>query len=114
MATKIIATHEGVTATRKSERPYTHAVFGLSLVSQRIGYYLEALSAKRRAEEPGAEWIARFENAVANNRARGDVWVAVSWHQGPVNAAKGLEAARRLSNKYGRVYDRVALVEVEK
>lgn len=89
MPKKLTATYQGVTATRKSDRPYTHVVFGRYNPASSIDHY------RRQAADPSAspEWIGRCNAIIAKLESKGSYWKAVSWHQGATNAAKGLHAA---------------------
>ncbi len=100
------ATYEGATGTRRSARPYTHAVFAITDNSGMIRYY-----ESQAATSTDPEWVARCNGWVEELKAQPQQWSVVSWHQGEKNAQAGLVAAQRLQAR--GAYLKVALVEAK-
>jgi hypothetical protein len=107
MPAKLTATHQGITVTRKSDRPYTHVVMGLYTRAYMLAHYEQQAA----AAEPGSDWAIRAAAMAEECRSTPPAWKAVSWHQGLANAQAGLQKARSLHA--GGSYLELVLVEVD-
>lgn len=69
--------------------------------------HAEAVAESESLNSGHADWIARQREHAASLRAKGERWVAVSWHHSLALAQKGVEAAKSFR------YTRLEIVEAK-
>lgn len=109
MTPKVVVTCDGHTFSRRSARPYTHAVLATRDANKEAEWHrARADRLEARLGRGQGEWLRERARVVADMPNKLE---CLSWHQGDTNARRGLERAKA---DYSHCHVDFRLVEVDR